>query len=278
MSSATATPSERVGEWLRVAPRANDSFEAALEDHFGEAQHGDLLARCALAVLARDASARLASLRADWLAPLPPREPLALRVEPLLSDRSCVEVRAAASEPICRATAWLASSANGLSYQDPSLPAGLPDPETLPSTVEYARSEGWPEAYAFGPVEFRRVGPLRPDRASGESSDHVTWLKLRAPLPHDARLEQAALVFLSSFYAHWEFERRIGERFDHAALRLRTHAVRLHRTLRPGDWLLLRASSRIASDGRAVGTRELFARGGDLVATATSEALVAEAH
>jgi acyl-CoA thioesterase len=278
MSGAMATPRERLGEWLCVAPRVGGGFEAALEDHFGEAQHGDLLARCALAALAHDASARLASLRADWLAPLPPRRPLALSVEPLLRDGSCREVCVAGDSPVCRATAWLAPSAGGLTYQDASLPVGLPEPESLPATVEYARGEGWPEDYASGPVEFRRVGPLRSERARGESCDHVTWLKLRAPLPHDARLEQAALVFLASFYAHWEFERRIGERFDHAALRLRTHAVRLHRTLRPGDWLLLRASSRIASDGRAVGTRELFARGGDLVATAASEALVAEAR
>jgi len=272
----SGAPNERLGEWLRIAPRSGGGFEATLQDHFGEAQHGDLLARCALAVLAHDENARLASLRADWLAPLPPDEPLALRVEPLLRERTCSEVRVAGDSPLCRATAWLAPAASGVSYQDAALPSGLPDPESLPATVEYARKEGWPEAYAAGAVEYRRVSALRPDRARGESSDHVTWLKLRAPLPRAAHLEQAALVFLATYYAHWEFERRIGERFDYAALCFRTHAVRLQRALRPEGWFLLRASSRVASDGRAVGTRELFARDGALVATVTSEALVGE--
>lgn len=127
-----------------------------------------------------------------------------------------------------------------------------------------------------GAVEFRRVGPLRPDRARGESLDHVTWLQLRAALPDDPRLAQASLVFMATFHAHWEFERRIGERFERAALRFRTHAVRLHRAPRLDGWLLLRAGSRVASDGRAVATRELFTREGALLATVTSEALAAE--
>lgn len=143
---------EQLGEWMRILPRAIGGSEAALEDHFGEAQPGDLLARCALAVLAHDANARLASLRADWLAPPPPNKPLALQVEALLSDRSCAEVRVASSEPICRATAWLATAASGLSYQDSSLPRDLPDPDSLPMTVEYARREGWPEIYASGQI------------------------------------------------------------------------------------------------------------------------------
>lgn len=47
---------------------------------------------------------------------------------------------------------------------------------------------------------------------------------------------------------------------------------------RPKGWLLLRASSRVAADGVALASRELFARTGELLASVTAEALVAEAR
>ena len=280
MSEATelALPREALSEWMRVTPRGEGAFEAVLENHFGESHRGDLLARCALAALAADPARALSSLHADWLSPAPPAVPLTLRVSALAGDTArCEVLGASAAAPCCRVTASFEAHGAAIAYQDATLPPGLPHPESLPATVEYARKEGWPEAYATGPVEFRRVGPLRPDRAPRESSDHVTWLKLRAPLKHDAQLEQAALIFLATFYDHWEFERRIGERFDYASFALRAHAVWLHRAARPDGWLLLRAGSRIASGGRALGTRELLAQDGALLATVLSEARVAPA-
>lgn len=277
-SNELALPREALGEWMGVTRRGEGAFEAVLENHFGESHHGDLLARCALAALAANPARALSSLHADWLAPAPPAVPIVLRVAALAGDAARCEVHGAvAASPCCRVTASFEASSGALTYQDVALPPGLPEPESLPATALYARSEGWPEAYAAGPVEFRRVGPLRPDRAPRESSDHVTWLKLRAPLKRDSQLEQAALIFLATFYDHWEFERRIGERFDYANFALRAHSVWLHRAARPDGWLLLRASSRSANGGRALGTREPFAQDGALLATVASEARVAEA-
>ncbi len=275
-STELALPREALSEWMCVTPRGDGAFEAVLENHFGDSHRGDLLARCALTALAANPGGAIRSLHADWLAPAPPGVPVVLRVAPLGGDAARCEVHGAApAAPCCRVTAsFAAPSAAPPSYQDSALPPGLPQPESLPTTVEYARKEGWPEAYAAGPVEFRRVGPLRPDRTRGESSDNVTWLKLRAPLKRDAQLEQAALVFLATFYDHWEFERRIGERFDYARFAVRSHAVWLLRAARPEGWLLLRASSRSANGGLALGMRELFAQDGSLLATVVSEARV----
>jgi acyl-CoA thioesterase II len=278
MSNALAAPREALAEWMKVEQRGTGAYEARLEDHFGETQSADLLARCALAALG-ERSGALRSLHADWLAPAPPATKIALRALRIESAPELVEVRAeTGSAPLCRSTVRVEARATsgGLSYQDVALPLGLPDPDSLPRTVEYARKEGWPEAYAAGPVEFRRVGPLRPKREAGESCDNVCWLSLRAELPRNPSLEQAALVFLACFYEHWEFERRIGERFDHPRLALRSHDVWLHHTPRPDGWLLLRAASHTAAGGRALGARELFARDGTLLASVTSEALVAE--
>ncbi len=273
-TTASPLPRESLGEWMRVTPAGAGAYAAVLEDHFGESQRGDLLARCALAALAASPGGVVSSLHADWLAAAKPGLPIALRVMALGAATGRYEVLGAAATPVCRVSASVEAPAGTHTYQDSALPLGLPQPESLPATAEYARKEGWPEAYAAGPVEYRRVGPLHPDRARGASPEHVSWLKLRAPLPRDAALEQAALVFLATFYDHWEFERRLGERFDYSSLALRSHALWIHRALRPDGWLLLRATSRIAAAGRALGMRELFAQDGALLATVVSEAHV----
>lgn len=271
-------PREALGEWMRVARRGDGAYEALLEDHFGSSQPADLLARCALAALA-ECGGELRSLHAEWLAPAPPDVPLALRVAKLAGDhaRCAIDVELAHGARIARVSAGLAPATRSLSYQDVAPPPGLPAPESLPTTVEYARKEGWPEEYAGGPVEFRRVGPLHANRAAGESSEHITWLKLRAPLPPNEPLETAALVFLADFYAHWEFERRIGgERFDYARFTPLTHTLWLHGALPRDAWCLLRASARVAQGGRALAQRELFAEDGALLASVACEARVAE--
>jgi acyl-CoA thioesterase-2 len=267
-------PREKLGDWMRVERTGVGIYQAALESHFGESHWGDLLARCALAALAANPGTAVTALHADWLAAAKPGLPVALRVAALGVAAGRCEVLGAQTTPVCRVSASIAAPTGTHAYQDAQLPSGLPQPESLPTTVEYARKEGWPEAYAAGPVEFRRVGPLRPDRARGESSEQLSWLKLRAPLPQGAALEQAALIFLATFYDHWEFERRIGERFDYPSLALRSHALWIHRALRPEGWLLLRATSRVAAAGRALGMRELFAQDGALLATVVSEAHV----
>jgi len=275
MSDAQPGPREALDDWLRAPRRSDRTYEATLEDHFGETQPGDLLARCALAALSASGAGEVSSLRADWIAPAPPST-LTLCVSPLAAAAGLWEVRASAGESeLCRATIQVeAALGAGPSYQDARLPAALPDPDSLPRTVEYARKEGWPEAYAAGPVEFRRVGALRPSLAAGESAEHVSWLSLRAGPPSDPQRGQAALVFLACFYAHWEFERRLGERFVYEQFVPRAHEVRIHRAARPEGWLLLHAVSRIAAGGRALGERRLFARDGTLLASVTSEALL----
>ncbi len=275
--SAEQQPRETLGDWLAVRQASAASFEAVLEDFFGASMRADLLARCALAAQQLSPGRALGSLHVEWLEAAPHGVPIELRATPLgdVSQRRC-EVAATRGALLCRAVASFSAGGSGLDYQDERLPAGLPDPESLPSTLEYARKEGWPEEYARGPVEFRRVGPLRPKRAAGESTDHVEWLKLRAALPRAAPLETAALVLLAAFYDHWEFERRVGERFDYARFAMRAQTLWIHRPARCDDWLLLRATSRVASGGRALGARELFSRDGALVASGASEARVAE--
>ncbi len=272
--SDIAIPREALS-FLEVKRSGDADWIAQLEDFFGEAQPGDLLARIVLAASEFASGQPLHALQTTFLEPPTPAIPLRLRVARLgASERlvSC-EVGTAGAPLLCVAQAGFGASADGLGCQEAKLPRGLPDPESLPSTHEYARREGWPEAYARGPFEFRRVGPLRPE--PGDGSALVVWLRARQQPPTGAPLESAVLAFAGAFYPHWEFERRIGERFDYARFRLLRHALFVAKPLRFDGWWLLRGQSQLAAGGRALARRELFTRDGRLIAAATLEALVA---
>lgn len=250
------------------------SAVASLEDFFGEAQPGDLLARIVLAAAGAGDGKVLYALRASFLEAAPPALPLTLRTSRLGADdrvERC-EVRVSGARLLCVAEAGFETPAAGPCWEE-ALTGDLPDPDALPSTREYARREGWPEDYARGPLEFRRVGPLRPP--PGAPTAHVSWLRPRQPLASDVGLHTATLAFASAFYPHWEFERRIGERFDHARFRLVGHALWIHRRVRFDDWWLMRGHCDLAVDGRALARRQLFTRDGRLIADASLEAQVA---
>jgi len=87
---------------------------------------------------------------------------------------------------------------DGTDYHDVSPPAALPDPDTLPTTLAAARAEGWPEAYACGPVEFRRIGPRWPDSSRGDSRHLLAWLRPRAPIPDEPAVDAARVEIARS--------------------------------------------------------------------------------
>jgi acyl-CoA thioesterase-2 len=276
--SDVASPRESLAEILRLERRGEDEFAASFEDFWGESQPGDVLARAALAAAESCAELPLASLHASFLRLVPPGRTLRLRVERLAdaAEGARREVRVEADAVLCRVLAGFAPAGEGPSYQDLAPGAAVPPPERLPTTLEQARAEGWTE-YARGPFEFRRASPLWPDAARGESHAHLEWMRPRVALPAAPRLRMAALVFLSAFYPHWAFERRIGRRFAYARFRLLDHALWLHDVALGEDWLLMEASSELGRAGRALAQRRLFTRDGRLVASATQSALVAEA-
>jgi hypothetical protein len=254
-----AGPRESLAEVLG-APEGGEPF--TLEDHFGETQANDLLARIArLAATGRTPAGF--TLGASLLELPAPGAKLRLELE---SSPDGARARAVATRTLCEASLRFAEPAGATSYQDAGPPANLPDPDSLPATAACARAEGWPEAYAEGPVEFRRVGPRWPTADDGHAK--VSWMKLRRELPRgDAALELAALVFLASFYPHWEFEGRIGPGFDYTAFALRAVTVCVHVPLRWDDWLLLEGWSPLASGGHALASRRIFDRRGRWIAS-----------
>jgi acyl-CoA thioesterase-2 len=272
----TTQPRESLAEILRIERARGGDATATLEDFWGESQGGDLLARAALAAAATCPELELLSLHAQLLRPAPPGRPLALRVERLADERGIArrQVRVEDGALLCQVFASFASDADGVDYQDTKPPAVAKEPESLPSTLERATSEGWAE-YARGPVEFRRPGPRWSYAEKGESCVHVEWVRARASLGSDPRLHMAALVFLAGFYTHWPFERRIGQKYAYDRFTPLDLALWVHRPARWDGWWLLETVSEVAHAGRALSTRRIFSRDGALVASASQSALVA---
>ena len=275
--SDAASPRESLAEILRLEPVRKGEFAACFEDFWSASEGGDVLARAALAAAATCEGLQLHSLHASFLRPVPPGLRLALSVEALADDRDGAhrQVRIQGDGLLCQMVASFAPAGDGLGYQDVAPGADLPAPEDLPSTLEQARAEGWSD-YARGPIEFRRVHPrVWPDPTGDTSGGHVAWMRPRAPLPRDPRLEMAALVFLAGFYSHWPFERRVGDGFAQDRFRTVDHALWLHRPLHWDDWWLMEAISEVAHAGRALSRRRIFTRDGGLLASTVQMARVA---
>jgi acyl-CoA thioesterase II len=273
----SASPREALAEILRLEPVGGGEFAACFEDFWGNTVGGDVLARAALAAAATCEGLELDSLHASFLRPVPPGIRLALRVETLAEDRDGVhrQVRIEGEGLLCQVLARFAPAGCGLGYQDARPVADLPRPEDLPSTLEQARAEGWSE-YARGPIEFRRARPrVWPDPAGDTSGPHVEWMRPRAALGDDPRLQMAALVFLADFYSHWPFERRVGRGFAVARFQPLDHALWVHQPARWDDWWLLETISEVAHAGRGLSRRRIFTREGRLIASTAQAALIA---
>ena len=270
--AADGVPGGDLAQLLRIERRGEREFAAELESYFGQAQSFDLLGRAALAASATVDGLGLCELRASFLRPAPLGVALRLIVEPLADgpERAFRRVRVEAAAALAEVTASFAAELAGPEFAPP-LPEGLPKPDDLPSTLETARAEGW-ERYAAGPIEFRRASGAWPGPPEGDSAPHLEWIRPRAPLPPEPRLHAAALVLASHFYAHHSFERRIGAAFAPERCASFDHAVWIHRPARWDDWWLLESGCEVARGGRALGQRRLFARDGQLLATALHSA------
>jgi acyl-CoA thioesterase-2 len=263
-------PRESLAEMLRVERRGDGRHVARLESFWGGAAQGDLLARAALAAAAGRGAAPSAA-QAVFLGRVLPDVELTLACEELDADRTRVSVRAG-DEPVAEVLLRFGPAGDGLSYQCDAPEPGLPAPETLPSEAEVAAREGW-APFAVGPIESRRLTPYAPVK-DHEPAVWLGWLRPRAPLGDDAVLHAAALAFLSEYRSHWAIERRLGADFQRSDITVLDHSLWVHRALRWDDFWLVRTSSDVGVAGRCLSRREIFTRGGALVASAAWESAV----
>jgi len=265
--SEPRAPRESLAELLRIE-RRGDGHVARLESFWGSTARGDVLARATLAGCAGRGDVPSAA-HAVFLRRAPPDVELTLSCDALAPDRTRVTVREGDAR-IAEVLLRFGPDGEGLTYQTTAPEPGLPAPEDLPSEAETAEREGW-APYAVGPIESRRITP--PTQVKDhEPAVWLGWLRPRAALGDDARREAAALAFLAEYRSHWAVERRLGPAFPSTDITLLDHALWVHHAARWDDWWLVRTSTGIGVDGRCLSRREIFARGGALIASAAWEA------
>jgi acyl-CoA thioesterase II len=264
---------ERVGEY---------EFRAALRDFGGSSFGGDALGRAALAASLTCEGKALHALHASFLRPIPPGVPLELRVEALADGRRLARRRVGIRHEgrlLVDATASFAAPGDGgAAWQEAEAPA-VPAPETLPSDVELARTEGFTdwnpdeEEWAWG---FLGRTWLSGSTPGGEPSGWRLWLRPRQPLPDDPRVHAAALAYSSDYWSQMSAARRLGRRLEAGGFVSLDHVLRIHQPARWDDWWLLDNWSEVARDGRALWHRRVYARDGALLASVSQEGLVVD--
>ena len=272
--SEPRAPGESLAEMLRIERRSDGRHCARLESFWGDTTRGDLLARATLAATASRGAAPSAA-QAVFLRPALPDVALTLACDELAADRTRVAVRSG-DALVAEVQLRFGPAGDGLGYQYVAPEPGLPAPEALPSEAEVAAREGWSE-FAVGPIESRRVSPTTPVK-DDEPAVWLGWLRPRAPLGDDAVLHAAALAFLSEYRSHWALERRLGADFPRTEITLLDHALWIHRAVRWDDFWLVRTSTDVGVAGRCLSRREIFTRGGALVASAAWEAMARTAR
>lgn len=250
-----------------------DEFVARFETFGGFG--GDVLARAVLAAARTCDGKELHSLHTYFLRPVPAGVPVALQVERLKEGRGFGHRRVSLRHQdrlLCEMTASFAATRDGVGFQEASHEP-VAAPEEVPSDVERARAERWPD-WSPGPVEWRWIGsPWRP--LAGESSHWSSWVRPRTPLPADPPLHAAALAFLSDFSSHWATGRRLGFEFATDWFVSLDTALWATRPIRWDGWWLIRSSAEAAHAGRVFTRREVYTREGHLLACVVQEALVA---
>jgi acyl-CoA thioesterase-2 len=158
-----------------------------------------------------------------------------------------------------------------------------PCPESLHTVTELdARygpvvgAHGRGRLMSYSQVELRPVDPpthLLMERGPAHSR---FWIRAVLPRDGDARMNAAALAFLSDYLfvnaALIPHVRELpAERLFVASL---NHSMWFHRSCDPREWLLFESESPWAADGHALLQGRFYDRGGRLVASAAQEALI----
>jgi acyl-CoA thioesterase-2 len=169
----------------------------------------------------------------------------------------------------------------GLAHQIPM--PDVPLPESLPDVESHYRgmADQLPAAARRvleqkRPFEFRPVLPpdfLRQDKS--EPLKHI-WFRAVDELPDDEALHRCLLAYVSDFHLLDTALKPHGISMISPRLTIASidHAMWFHRSVRVDDWLLYAIDSPSASGARGFTRGSVFARDGQLVASAAQEGLI----
>ncbi|WP_225735112.1 acyl-CoA thioesterase [Pseudoclavibacter endophyticus] len=161
-----------------------------------------------------------------------------------------------------------------------TMPAGVPEPESLPSEAEHVEAAG--EALANywvhrRPFAIRHVGHpiyLTPD--DERSPSQAVWVKTVGEMPDDPSLHAAALAYVSDYVLLEPMLRMHGLSWIDPRLRVASldHAMWWHRFARVDEWLLYVAEATNAQSGRGLSFGRFFTRDGRHIASVAQEGMM----
>lgn len=178
--------------------------------------------------------------------------------------------------PILSMIASFQDVSDGVEHQL-EMPAGIPDPESLPTAATVLEGIDHPVARAWSwerPFDIRHVPSPVYLSVEGEHVAHqAVWFKTIGPMPDDENLHRAALVYASDFTIQETVLRRHGLPWITPGMKVASldHAMWLHRFGRVDQWLLYLQDSPNAIGGRGLGRGSIFTRDGTLIASVAQE-------
>lgn len=272
---------------LRMRICADNIFEGSNLRQFADRVYGgQVFAQAVIAAGATlDDSQRgrnIHSINASFLRPGKMEIPTRLEVEEMLDGRSFSTRRiiaCQADQTIFSARASFQETQPGVEHES-AMPSA-PDPETLPSSVDFFSSIDVPAARRMArtnAVDLRHVdGPIwiRPQK---EPSDHtLIWFKLRSDMPEGSSqlLHRALLAYVTDQFMLEPVMRAHGLFWLSRDISVATldHSIWWHRDVNMSRWILAELSSPSAQGGRGLSIARYY-QGGKHIATMAQEGMV----
>jgi acyl-CoA thioesterase II len=208
--------------------------------------------------------------------------PITFSVDRIHDGRSLSTRRTQAYQdgvPILSMIASFQDDDEGLEHQA-EMPAGLPEPESLPSAAEslsdidHPVANFWATQRAF---DLRHIPSPIYFSVEGERVPHqAIWVKALGTLPDDPALHRAALAYASDYTILEPIMRAHGVSWGTRGLKAASldHAMWFHRYGRVDEWMLYVQESPNARGGRGLSLGRIYSRDGVLLASVAQEGMV----
>jgi acyl-CoA thioesterase-2 len=209
-------------------------------------------------------------------------KPITFAVDRIHDGRSFATRRTQAYQdgiPILSLIASFQTEDEGLDHQI-DMPAGIPQPEDIPSTAERLAGIDHPVARFWAterPFDMRHVDSPIYLSVEGEPVGHqAVWMKTLGALPDDPNLHRAALAYASDYTILEPIYRRHGLAWVTPGLKTASldHAMWWHRFGRADEWVLYVQESPSGQGGRGLSLGRIYSREGVLLASVAQEGMV----